>query len=120
MSSFFDYVGADMTAEGGDKRQKKPQSVIERLERAIEDGRLFRSISQADMRALIAVAKAARECLPAIDIGQFKRYRQLVAAQAGHDDDCQCKTCLSSCEEVRRLASSLSALQAALAELEGR
>jgi hypothetical protein len=67
MSSFFDYVGADMTAEGGDKRQKKPQGVIERLERDIEDGRPFRSISQADMRALIAVAKAAMEAAPGFE-----------------------------------------------------
>jgi hypothetical protein len=76
MSSFFDYVGADMTAEGGDKRRQKQKQkqggVIERLEKRLDTGERiggypdFMPVDRDDLRALIAVAKAARECESAV------------------------------------------------------
>jgi hypothetical protein len=76
MSSFFDYVGADMTAEGG--QGQKPQSVIERLER---QGYMLTMTPQdnLDLQALIAVAKAARKH---VDSDQEEDFQRLLDALA--------------------------------------
>lgn len=67
--SNFDYLGADLTAEGGGgrKREKQKPGVIERLEALAALRKIGVGPSDSDVFALIDIAKAAQEYTDALD-----------------------------------------------------